>query len=274
MKSRTTRGRRSSQRGYVLLTLLLFVTLMVISAAVIATDISMQIRRDREEELIHRGTEYRRAVRRFAKSTGRFPMSLSDLENTNGTRYLRKHYRDPMTGKDFRVLHMTEIPAAMGTSANTWSLNPAASENSSDPGQQSSAGSTADPPQNSGIALTAQSNNGFSSASNATGQSGSSSFSSTGNNNTSFGGGMIIGVVSTSSKKTIREFNRKNRYNQWFFFYDPTFDRGFDMPGPTPLVRPPANLQQPANSANQPTQFTGGSQQSSPQSPPAQPSQQ
>ena len=33
-------------------------------------------------------------------------------------------------------------------------------------------------------------------------------------------------MASTSKDKTIREFNKKDHYNQWQFIYDPTSDRG------------------------------------------------
>jgi hypothetical protein len=36
----------------------------------------------------------------------------------------------------------------------------------------------------------------------------------------------IIGVASTSKNKSIREFNKKDHYNQWQFIYDPSSDRG------------------------------------------------
>jgi hypothetical protein len=38
--------------------------------------------------------------------------------------------------------------------------------------------------------------------------------------------GPIVGVASVSKKDTIREFNKKKRYNEWQFVYDPAFDRG------------------------------------------------
>ena len=41
-----------------------------------------------------------------------------------------------------------------------------------------------------------------------------------------FGGGAIVGVVSSSKLKTIREFNKKDHYNQWQFIYDPSSDTG------------------------------------------------
>jgi hypothetical protein len=39
-------------------------------------------------------------------------------------------------------------------------------------------------------------------------------------------GGPIVGVASLSKDKTIREFNKKKKYNEWQFVYDPTTDRG------------------------------------------------
>jgi hypothetical protein len=47
-----------------------------------------------------------------------------------------------------------------------------------------------------------------------------------------FGGGPIIGVSSTSHAASIREFNKKNHYNDWYFIYDPTMDRGGLIRGP------------------------------------------
>jgi type II secretory pathway pseudopilin PulG len=38
--------------------------------------------------------------------------------------------------------------------------------------------------------------------------------------------GPIVGVASISKKDTIREFNKKKKYNDWQFLYDPTNDRG------------------------------------------------
>jgi hypothetical protein len=36
-----------------------------------------------------------------------------------------------------------------------------------------------------------------------------------------------VGVASQSKEKTIREYDKKKKYNEWQFVYDPTFDRGF-----------------------------------------------
>ena len=100
---------RRSERGYILLMLMLFVTLMVIAAGVVAPTIAFRVRRDREEEMIHRGTQYSRAIQRYVKKTGRYPSRLEDLENTNNIRFLRRRYKDPVTGKDFKLLHVGEV---------------------------------------------------------------------------------------------------------------------------------------------------------------------
>ncbi len=89
--------------------LMLFVALLAIAAGALAPTIAFQVRRDREEELIHRGVQYSRAIRRYVKKTGRYPSRLEELENTNNIRFLRKRYKDPLTNKDFKVLHVGEV---------------------------------------------------------------------------------------------------------------------------------------------------------------------
>ena len=89
--------------------LMLFVALLAIAAGALAPSIAFRVRRDREEEMIHRGVQYSRALRHFVKKTGRYPTRLEELENTNNIRFLRKRYKDPITGKDFKLLHVGEV---------------------------------------------------------------------------------------------------------------------------------------------------------------------
>jgi hypothetical protein len=46
-----------------------------------------------------------------------------------------------------------------------------------------------------------------------------------------------VGVVSTSKKDGIREFNHKKKYEEWQFIYDPSTDRGglLSTPNQPPL---------------------------------------
>src|SRR5713101_6735310 len=100
---------RRGERGYILLMLMLFVALLAIAAGALAPTMAFQVRRDREEEMVHRGVQYSRAIRRYVKKTGRYPARLEDLENTNNVRFLRKRYKDPITGEDFKLLHVGEV---------------------------------------------------------------------------------------------------------------------------------------------------------------------
>jgi type II secretory pathway pseudopilin PulG len=99
---------RNSERGYVLLTLLLMVAMMIIAAGAVVQTVAFEIKRDREEEMVHRGVQYARAIRSYYKKFGRYPTKIEDLESANNLRFLRKRYKDPITGKDFKLLHYGE----------------------------------------------------------------------------------------------------------------------------------------------------------------------
>jgi type II secretory pathway pseudopilin PulG len=105
---------RRSERGYILITLILFVALIAVAATVMLPIVVFQVKRDREEELIHRGVQYSRAMKHFVKKFGRYPTRLEELENTNQVRFLRKRYKDPITGKDFKLLHVGEVQMSFG----------------------------------------------------------------------------------------------------------------------------------------------------------------
>src|SRR5205809_7716905 len=109
-----SQSHRGNQRGYILLTLMLFVAVLAIGAMAWIEKVDFQIKRDREQELIHRGVQYSRAVRRYFKKFGRYPTRIEELENTNNLRFLRKRYKDPVTGQDFKVLHLGEVQLAFG----------------------------------------------------------------------------------------------------------------------------------------------------------------
>ena len=69
----------ANQRGYVLITLILFVALLAIALTALAPVITQQIKRDREEELVHRGTQYSRAIKHYMKKLNKYPTSIEDL---------------------------------------------------------------------------------------------------------------------------------------------------------------------------------------------------
>jgi len=290
------------ESGYVLLILILAVALLAIAAIAIAPTIAFQMKRDREEELIHRGVQYARAIKHYVKKFGRYPTKIEDLEKTNEVRFLRRRYKDPITGKDFKILYMGDVQlmsggviggatpgnplvpagaqgpggaggqaslAAGGLNANALAgglaaagmgqgvggLNPnpggaGLNPNSGGTGTAGNAGSnetagedseeTGGEDENSAgpNAAPGQKSAGAATSSGPLGQA-----SGTGNNQQVFGGGPMLGVASTSKEKTIRIFNKKDRYYQWQFIYDPSTDRGglLTMPstGAPPLTSTP-----------------------------------
>src|SRR5271156_5633758 len=125
-------------RGYMLITLMLALALIAVGLLAVLPEIGQQIRRDREEELRHRGTAYMRAIQHFYKKFGRYPSRIEELENTNNLRFLRKRYTDPLnvdkaTGKekDFKFLHQQDItlnngPVLGGTPGQTGPGGPSA----------------------------------------------------------------------------------------------------------------------------------------------------
>jgi type II secretory pathway pseudopilin PulG len=212
---------RSSQSGYVLLAVMLTMTLILVALAVEAPRIAQQIKREKEEELVHRGKDYATAVKRFVhKNGGRYPVSVEQLENTNHIRFLRKKYVDPMTGdSDWKMVHVGEaeikIPAPNpglsggggtnpGLGGGTGALTTNSPGGITPPGiAQTLNGPTAQPQTQPGGA----------------GSLGSLTTSGIGNGQT-VGGGQIMGVASVSKKHSIKEFNDKDEYDQWYFVYD------------------------------------------------------
>jgi type II secretory pathway pseudopilin PulG len=239
-------GPGKGEQGYVLLTLLLIVALLTIAAAMAASSIAFKIKRDREEELIHRGAAYSRAIRRFTKKMGRYPVRLEDLENTDGLRFLRKRYKDPVTGQDFKLLHMADLqrvgigglsPAPTAT-GNFGVGAPAVPEGT---GLQPVNLAQAAPPPAGAAGDDPAASEGVGSKSQSPTTSGAGPAPTTYE-----GAGVIVGVASASQRPTIREFNRKNHYNDWLFFYDPAYDRGFEIKGPTQFTNTPSSLAQRA----------------------------
>jgi type II secretory pathway pseudopilin PulG len=219
MKSRRARSKES---GYVLLAVMLTLTLMLIALSVEAPRIAQQIKRDKEEEMIHRGKDYATAVKRFVhKNGGRYPASIEQLENTNHIRFLRKKYVDPMTGEsDWKMVHVGEaeikIPAPNPGLSGGGGQNPGLGGGT--PGGQLSNPAGVTPP--TGQALTQNPAVGQQPNQNGTtGQLGSLTTSGIGNGQT-VGGGQIMGVASVSKRHSIKEFNDKDEYDQWYFVYD------------------------------------------------------
>jgi type II secretory pathway pseudopilin PulG len=83
--------------------LLLCIAVMGVALMGAAELWSTQVRRDKEEELLFRLGEYRRAIARYRADHNRLPRELQDLLEDRTQlarrRYLRRLYPDPITGK-------------------------------------------------------------------------------------------------------------------------------------------------------------------------------
>lgn len=138
---RLQRSKSAGEGGYVLLSIMLLMTLMLIALSIEAPRIAQQVKREKEDELMHRGNEYKNAVRKYFRKFGRYPVSIDQLESTNGMRFLRKRYKDPFTGKDdWRILHFGEVQVNMVN--GTVTTSPQVGQSPGDNSQQGAAGTT------------------------------------------------------------------------------------------------------------------------------------
>lgn len=181
----------SRNRGYAFLILMLIVTVLLISLTAALPSIYTAGQREKEEELIFRGNQYAHAIMLFHRQFGRYPASVDDVyKKTNGYRYLRKKFKDPMTQSgtwrfihgDARGIALDSRTMPIGTGAiNQITQTPNAN--------QVSQADAATHDQNSGdSSLTKQ-----------------------------MVGAVILGVASTNAKTSIRVWNDRNRYDQWEF---------------------------------------------------------
>lgn len=231
-----------------LLVLMLAVAVLTITMLGVARNYRRSIQRDREVEMIHRGAQYARAVRRFYIKNGRYPVSLEQLENFNKVRYLRKRYKDPMSPDgEWKIVHPTDVKLKNSVVQTAAGSTPGATQTSGSPGVTNTAsqatdgtntgstGTTGDTGTASGTSTdSGSSGSAFGSSGNSSGNAGSTQGASmfgsgTGTNNAAngqvLGGGDIYGVVSKSKKEGFHIFGEKSKYNEWFFIYDPGQDQ-------------------------------------------------
>jgi len=110
-------GRR--RPGFALLLVFLMAAFVAIALYRELPRVAFEAQRAKEQLLIDRGEQYKRAIQLFVRqNNGRYPATLDDLENFNNRRYLRRRYKDPMTGSDeWRLVHIG--PGGMLTDSKT-----------------------------------------------------------------------------------------------------------------------------------------------------------
>lgn len=95
--------------GYAMAALLVALGVMSVAATIAMPVWHQAARREKEAELIFRGEQYVRAISLFQRRTG--PGALPpDVDFLVENRFLRKAYRDPMTGEPFQVIRQDGAP--------------------------------------------------------------------------------------------------------------------------------------------------------------------
>jgi type II secretory pathway pseudopilin PulG len=261
----------ASEQGYVMLIAIFFMALLMISLTVAAPKIARSIQRDRDLETFHRGMQYRRAIQLYyRKMNHTYPPNVEALINTNDIRFLRKKYKDPITGQDDWkpiAFGQNKTPTAMGFFGQPLAGNAStlagvgpggagglpggttpggAFGGSSGGGLFGSSDSGSGQPPAAGGSGPTDSSGGptGTDGSGTTGSTGGASSSGTGTGSSpggpTFGGAGIIGFSPASPNASILVYKKKQHYNEWEFTYDPLSDMQTVGGGNTGQVGQPA----------------------------------
>jgi type II secretory pathway pseudopilin PulG len=262
----------ASEQGYVMLIAIFFMALLVISLAVAAPKIARSIQRDRDLETFHRGLQYRRAIQLYYRKFHAYPPNVEALVNTNDIRFLRKKYKDPITGQDDWkpiAFGQNKTPTAMGffgqplagNASTLAGVGPGGAGglpggttpggafggsssggifgSSGDSGQSPPAGGSG--PTDSSGSPTGTDGSGTTGSTGSTTPGGTSSTGTGSNSNSpTFGGAGIIGFSPASPNASILVYKKKQHYNEWEFTYDPLSDMQTVGGGNTGQIGQPA----------------------------------
>jgi hypothetical protein len=251
-------GQRRAEAGFTLLMVVFMVAAMIIAAAAVASNLLTQGRREKEREMVWRGQQYARAIGLYYRKFGKYPTKIEDLTRpTNGVRFLRQSYKDPMNAEDgsWRFIYVGPNGQLIGSLRQTNLLQnalnmPAASALSAFGGMQAPGIPGASPNQTNGAQGIMVPGAGVPGV-GAPGQQNTNP-AATANPLESQPqgldgevlGGNIIGVGSKIKKPSIRVYLGGDTYQQWEFIWNPVGQVA--VPGQTG-VNPNAN---PTGAAN------------------------
>jgi hypothetical protein len=98
---------KNNRSGYALLFIYMMAATIAVMLYMQLPRVAFESQRDKEQLLIDRGEQYKRAIQLYVRKFNRFPADMQALENTQNIRFLRKQYSDPMTGKsEWRLIHV------------------------------------------------------------------------------------------------------------------------------------------------------------------------
>ncbi|MGH9345394.1 MAG: pilus assembly FimT family protein [Terriglobia bacterium] len=215
----------SRSAGYALVALMIMVAVLLVSLTAALPSLYQAGQREREAEAIFRGDQYARATYLFYRKFGRYPTSVKDLLNTDGIRFLREPYRDPLSRDGrWRFIHAvnggilidswnqtTLVPglanggaSASGSAAASSTVG--SSSNNVAPGSTAGAGNAANgKPKHPPSACDAKGDNSPDQSNNSSYQTGT------------LMGAFIVGVAPCSSSQSIRVLDHQDHYDHWEF---------------------------------------------------------
>jgi hypothetical protein len=248
MRSAIPTTRRQNQAGYTLLLAVFMVASMIIVAAAAAPSVLTEGRREKEADLVWRGEQYKRAIGLYYRKFGKYPTKVEDLTNqTNGVRFLRQAYADPMNKDDgsWRFIYVGPNGQLIGSLRQVNLLQTALSTPGL-PGSLTSGGGM-QPLSLSGGANGTMTGTNQASGIGQPGQLGQQTNNATTANplesqpqplDGTVLGGNIIGVGSKVKKPSLRVYLGGDTYQQWEFVWNPTGQNAGPAPAP---VNPNAN---------------------------------
>ena len=98
--------RRRGESGFAMLLVFVMAATIAITLYIEVPRIAFESQRSREQMAIDRGLQYKRAIQLFYRKYQTYPQTLDDLETKRNFRFLRSRYLDPLTGKEWRLLHV------------------------------------------------------------------------------------------------------------------------------------------------------------------------
>lgn len=208
-----------AEAGFALAALLVAIAILSVMMLVALPTWRHQAQREKENELIFRGEQYARAIGLYQrKLAGAFPPSLDILVEQ---KFLRKKYKDPITGEDF-------LPVYAASEAGAQALRQGAEAQGATTAIEATRGP--DGPRGLGATTSFQSPRGATEAPRPP----SSALAGP--------AGGIVGVVSKSKAQSIRLYNGRDRHDQWVFTYASVSARPGQTTGPG---QPPATQAAP-----------------------------
>jgi type II secretory pathway pseudopilin PulG len=189
---------KTDQRGYAMAALLVGLSVMAVMMSAALPVWSHMMKREKEEELIWRGEQYKRAIMLFQrKFANTFPPTLDVLVDQ---KFLRKKYKDPIVNGDFQII---PVGGAAGQGRPGMPGGPAGA-----PGAPGASGAPA----------------GFGAGQPGMPEQGSFGRTAPGQVQSQIGQQQqaamgIQGVTSKSTDSSIKLYNGRSKYNEWHFIY-------------------------------------------------------